>query len=305
MGWLYIVPVSDMPVKYGTGVLLLVTNNEEHRGRPVVVDNTTGELLSDRYVIVSIAQREAYKARLAREEAQSTQLSNTRFVASYHEPIKSAIKRLTLVEAGALMRLLPYIKWKSDGLVTLDGEQIAELLDRSRKRTNITLKTLCDVGVLDRRKGEGRYGRYTYYVNPTYHTFGVSPPKHAQFTKLFRNHADDVLAKVSLETAGFLYKLQPYIHREKCLLTASPDNPQAKAATIEQLAELTGTSKREVAKHLLNLRQKHVIIRATTFGKGAYFIHPELMFRLPSDIDESLAVRDMFNSVTEGDEFYD
>lgn len=272
--------------------------------RLVAVDADTGYPVEGA-VVRTQAQIAAYKARLAREQRESTQYISTRFVASYHEPIKAAIKRLTLVEAGALMRLLPYIKWKSDGLVTLDGEQIAELLDRSKKRTNITLKALCDVGVIDRRKGEGRYGRYVYYVNPTYHSFGISPPKKAQFTKLFRNHADDVLAKVSLETGGFLYKLQPYIHRERCLLTENPDDKHAKAATIEQLAELTGTSKREVAKHLLNLRQKHVVIRATTFGKGAYFIHPELMFRLPSDIDETLAVRDMFNSVVDGEEFYD
>lgn len=272
--------------------------------RLVAVDADTGFPVEGA-VVRTASQIEAYRQRREREQRQQTQLSTTRFVASYHEPIKTAIKRLTLVEAGALMRLLPYIKWKADGLVTLDGEQIAELLDRSKKRTNITLKALCDVGVLDRRRGEGRNGRYVYYVNPTYHSYGIVPPEKAQFTKLFRNHANDVLTRVSLETGGFLYKLQPYIHRERCLLTARPDDKHAKAATIEQLAELTGTSKREVAKHLLNLRQKHVVIRATTFGKGAYFIHPELMFRLPSDIDETLAVRDMFNSVVDGEEFYD
>jgi len=285
-------------------VLFLVTNNGEHRSRPVVIDNATGELLSDRYVVVSIAQREAYKARIAREQAQSTQLSNTRFVASYHEPIKSAIKRLTLVEAGAIIRLLPHIEWNADGRITLDGEQIAELLDRSRKRADVALKALCDIGILERRRGEGRYGKYVYYVNPSYHSYGIKPPNKAQFTKLFRKKAEDVLANVSLETCGFLYKLQPYIHREKCVLTAHPDEKGAKAATSEQLAELTGVHKRDVMRHMTALRQQHVITRATTYGRGGYFIHPDLMFRLTMDNDDSRDTRSMFDSLADGDEFY-
>ena len=137
-----------------------------------LIDIRTGEDLTTDYTIRSNKQVDAYRAKQRREQGYNF----TRFVASHHDPILHVIRDLSLVEAGVILRLLPHIKTQTGGRVVLTTEEIAKLVGSSRQRLDISLKALCDAGILSKqRTGAGN----VYTVSEEYHSYGVSLGKGA------------------------------------------------------------------------------------------------------------------------------
>lgn len=258
-----------------------------------LIDIRTGEDLTPDYTIRSNKQVDAYRAKQRLEQGYNF----TRFVASHHDPILHVIRDLSLVEAGVILRLLPYIKTQTGGRVTLTTEEIAKLVGRSRQRLDISLKALCDAGILSKqRTGKGN----VYTVSEEHHSYGVSLGKGAKFTKLYRETADHLLKEVSLETAGFLYKIQPFLHYELCFLTSTPEAPTdaMETMTIAEMAFQIGLSESEVKRHLAVLRRLGALMRVSTGERTGYIVHPDLMFRLAQETDWSTKMRGMFKSLT-------
>ncbi|SMO92789.1 hypothetical protein [Melghirimyces algeriensis] len=70
--------------------------------------------------VINIKQSEAYRQKLERERQQALNRGRT-WVACYHEPIRSIIKQLKLTEAGAIIKLLPYLRFKNGGRLINEG----------------------------------------------------------------------------------------------------------------------------------------------------------------------------------------
>lgn len=258
-----------------------------------LIDIRTGEDLTTDYTIRSNKQVDAYRAKQRREQG----FNFTRFVASHHDPILNVIRDLSLVEAGVILRLLPHIKTQTGGRVTLTTEEIAKLVGRSRQRLDISLKSLCNAGILSKqRTGKGN----VYTVSEEYHSYGVSLGKGARFTKVYREAADHLLSKVSLETAGFLYKIQPFLHYELCFLTSTPEAPSDAMETMGalEMARELDISDRDVYRHLSILKKNGALMRVSTGERTGYIVHPDLMFRLAQETDWSTKMRGMFKSLT-------
>ncbi|WP_257151163.1 hypothetical protein [Bacillus toyonensis] len=82
---------------------------------------TTGENRTQEYSLVNRKQAEGYKRAIVKEQYRL--LSRGRnWVASYHAPIREVIMGLTLTEVGAIIKLLPFLRFKSDGKLIKQGE---------------------------------------------------------------------------------------------------------------------------------------------------------------------------------------
>ncbi|MGM7680981.1 hypothetical protein ACSVDA_02385 [Cytobacillus sp. Hm23] len=80
----------------------------------LVIHRSTGEEVTADYVVTNRRQATAYRKRKEAEQYEITDVGK-RWVASYHDPIRSIIKNLSLFEAGAIVKLLHFcVLWKNN-----------------------------------------------------------------------------------------------------------------------------------------------------------------------------------------------
>lgn len=94
-----------------------------------IIDVTTGEDRTQEYGLVNRKQAEGYK------RAQYRLLSRGKnWVASYHDPIRELITGLTLTKARAIIKLLPFLRFKSNGKLIRDGKplKVARIFKRGK-----------------------------------------------------------------------------------------------------------------------------------------------------------------------------
>ncbi|WP_340031331.1 hypothetical protein [Bacillus tropicus] len=91
-----------------------------------IIDVTTGEDRTQEYSLVNRKQAEGYKRAIEKEQYRLISRGKN-WVASYHDPIREVITGLTLTEAGAIIKLLPFLRFKSDGKLIKDGKPLKQM----------------------------------------------------------------------------------------------------------------------------------------------------------------------------------
>ncbi|MEV2911335.1 hypothetical protein ABNF65_22685 [Paenibacillus larvae] len=276
---------------------------------PISVNPETGEKcmmvpLGRGYKVTSEEERrrnrEYYERKAANERRREM-----RWVACYHDPIRSITKDLSLTEAGALIRLLPFLRFKSDGKLISDGKplkqvDIRQIIGRSKRMTVDILARLEKLGVIT-KEINGRNNEY--YISFDYHTYGQTKEGDVKFTKLYQYHTNELTKDLNLNEIGLLYKILPYFHYQKFYLCDNPDEyieedadtGELEMLTREELAERIGHDVDTVTTLVGKLQSKGVLLSTKSMGTVNYMVHPDVMYRQDTeDLKYMKVVKDMF-----------
>lgn len=250
------------------------------------------------YEVTTQEQRDQRRKYYAQEKAKAQRLG-MRWTACYHDAIRSITRDLTLTEAGALIRLLPFLRFKSDGMLIDNGKplkqaDIQRIICRGKRSTIDILTRLEALGVVT-KEVSGRSNVYSISIE--YHTFG-NVRDGMKFTKLYQYHTNEITRDLDLNEIGLLYKILPYFHYRTFYLCANPDEPDEFAIehlTREQLAELIGHEPETVSRLVAKLSGKGVILSTKALNSVNYIVHPDVMYRQESEEPEyTEVVRKMF-----------
>ena len=261
----------------------------------VPFNDETGELLYGAgYTITSPEQRQAYLDRQAYVEREK----GSHWVSAYHESIGDIIGDLSLTHAGAILKLLPYMRFKADGKLISNGKplkqtEIQRIFKRSKRATIDILAELCDIGIITIVK-EGRSN--VFYVTSDYHTMGYVTDG-AKFTKVYQRKLQEVIEDLALNDVGLLYKILPFFHYSEYYLVVNPDETDVdriEHLTRDHLALLIGHDADTVTRVLVKLRGRKALMSTTSGNTTRYLVHPDLMFRQQRETEWTRAVRKMF-----------
>ncbi|WP_339225897.1 hypothetical protein [Bacillus sp. FSL P4-0290] len=261
-----------------------------------LIDVETGEDLTHLYSLRSRKQDEAYRKKIEQERYKSA--NTKRWVASYHDPIRAVIKDLSLIEAGAIVKLLPYLRFKSDGQLINGGKplkqaDIQRIIGKSRRATNTILGRLEALGII---KVAQRGRSNEYYISAEFHTMGDTK-EGASFTKLYQVKTNEIIADLGLSEIGLLYKILPFFHFSEYYLCANPDeeNPEViEHLGRDQLAKEIGHDRDTVTASIAKLQRKGAILSTKSGRTVRYLVHPDVMFRQTIETDWTQSVRKMF-----------
>lgn len=261
------------------------------------VDVETGEFFAENeYSLRNKKQVEGYKKRLKRELYESMTRKN--WVASYHDPIKGLLNTLSMDEFGAIIKLIPHMRFNSGGKLfygskRMGKEEIAKSIGKSMRQTSRLLSALVKASVVQTEK-EGR--RIVYSISKKYHTMGDA--RNAPFTKLFQGFIRKKFEKLTIQQAGILYAVLPYFHYKSFLLCANPyvpDEDEADPMTAKELAEVLRIDEKTVYRHMAALSKHGIVMGYKSHGVTTYRIHPDLMFRSWYDNNDAEEFREEFN----------
>lgn len=268
-----------------------------------MIDKDTGEYtdyvpLQEDYKMVHINSAQAYKERMRVDELKLVGRGKT-WVACYHDPIKSVIKEMSLIEAGSLLKLLPYLRFKAEGKIAHEGEtmslkDIGSILGKGKTQTTSILDALERLKVIVKQK-DGR--KNAYYISKTFHTMG-EVLEGMRFTKLYQKRTKEMLDKLKLNEAGILYKMLPYFHYSEYCLCSNPNEEDTNLLHMlsrEELAELIGHEPETVSRYIALLTNQNVILKMTSSKSVNYYVHPDVMFRKQTEDEKTVRMRDMFN----------
>lgn len=265
----------------------------DNTSKVVPINIETGEIALG-YTLQSPEQR-----KVARNIVDYRKLGKeSNWVASYHDAIKSVTKGLTLTQAGAVIKLLPYMRFKSEGKLINNGKplnqtEIQRLFKLGKRRTIQLIAELEDLGIIEVAK-EGRSN--VFYVSANFHTMGKVTPG-VKFTKLYQVKLSDIAANLPLNDLGILYKVMPYFHYSEFYLVDNPneeDVTQLRHLNREELAEAIGHEPETVSRLLSKLRGKRAILTTKSGNSIRYLCHPDLLYRLKQETEWSRSVRKMF-----------
>lgn len=278
-----------------TGSNGIVIAHDEESGKDFYIVPT------DDHVVKSKRQVEAAQDYFKREASKRMGRERA-WVACYHEPIKRIADQLGIELLGALMKLLPYIQFESEGLLKrgkmpMTRAEVEKAIKRSTCQTKMILKRLEDAGVLFKR----RNGRtFVYYVSEEYHTKGKA--RAIPFTKLFQTYAREKLEKLTLQEAGLLYMVLPYFHPTSFLLCTNPCEPDRRKAepmTQKELSELLGISVEQVRRHMRKLSRLGIVRIDAAFGAVNYRVHPDYMYRMDGETPTTMELRESFEKLNQ------
>lgn len=267
--------------------------------KKVLVDMETGTILKELKEgdkIVSKDQSEAYKQRLDYMSREN----NGHWVACHHDSINKVIQDISLIHAGAIMKLLPYMRFNKKGLlmnnnIPLNASDIESILERTRNVTSKILKELIEHKIINVKK-QGR--KNTYYINEKFHTLGIMK-KHSSFTKVFIEKLKEVSEKLNLNELGLLYKILPFFHYEKYCLCENPDETNLDDIvylTRATLSEKVNYSYDKLGILIKKLTVYGLMLNISSQRKSQYIIHPDLCYRKQNDSDHYAFTIELFNS---------
>ena len=265
-----------------------------------VIDIETGELVTDGSVYIrSKTQDDGYQKRLEKERyIYSTRDRN--WVASYHDPIERISKELSLTETGAIIKLLPYMRFKTQGKLIKDGKplkqaDIQRIFKRGKTATREILRILEEKGVIEVQK-EGRAN--VFYISAEFHEIG-NVDESERFTKLYQVRTREITEKLALHEAGILYKILPFFHYERYYLCANPnesDKDNLRYINRKELAQIVGLNEDDVSRTVNKLRDLGALMSTKSGRSVRYLVHPDLMFRQATETEWTKAVREMFEA---------
>lgn len=268
-----------------------------------IVDKGTGEYqdyipMNSEYKLIHRNSSDAYKEMKRVEELRIKGRGRT-WVACYHEPIKSIIKEMSLIEAGALLKLLPYLRFRTEGKITRDGDamelkEIQQVLGKGKTQTRNILDGLEKLKIIFKEK-DGR--RNAYYISKTFHTMG-EVLEGMRFTKLYQARTKEMLDKLKMNEAGILYKMLPFFHYSEYCLCSNPDEEDVtklEMLTREELSVLIGHEPETVSRYINSLVNQNVILKMVSSKSVNYYVHPDVMFRKQSEDEKTEKIRNLFN----------
>jgi hypothetical protein len=258
-----------------------------------VADIETGEI----FVIPILTEQQRRYAERARQ-IEVYKKKGPNFIACYSHEIRKINHELTLIEAGAMMRLLGYMRWNQGGkLIVKDKplrmKDLAKVFGKGETQTKAILKRLEAVElVIKVREGKSN----VFFINPRFFQFGGNLGT-GYFTKLYQVKARNLVKELTLQEAGMLWKVISYFHYGTYYLCANPDEPnpkEIKHMDRETLAAHIGHDVSTVS-HLMNaLRQKGALLTTESRGSKRYLINPDLMYRKNYEDAYTQSIRELF-----------
>jgi Mn-dependent DtxR family transcriptional regulator len=270
-----------------------------------VYDIRTGEKVDYKYILTQ-KQMEKLEEKNKMEKALKYGKSR-KFAQIKRKPIRWMMSKLTFTEAGAFIKLLPYIHYNQNTLsYSKDGEflkrkDIAKILGKSEERTKKILKKLCEVGAINKQK----IGRENIYiVNERFAYIGKMKNKKSIFTRLYLMPIKDKSKEMTLEELGFLYSIIPFFHYQTYALCHNPDcvfRDQIQFIRRTELAELLKVSPNTVTNLFNKLNKRGVIMYVKAYGVNAYILNPRILSRVHPLVEisspEYRYVTDLFDAM--------
>ncbi|WP_159081885.1 replication/maintenance protein RepL [Paenibacillus sp. CAA11] len=242
----------------------------------------------DGYVHESVEERERKRQYAQREDARKR---NTRhYVTSYHESVRSLTDVLEINELGAVMKIIPYMRRDKngdlyDGPKRMGIAEIARAVGKSQRWAESVVKTLISVGVLTESR-DGR--RKVFGVNPEYHTMGETIAG-ARYTKVYQTKTKSDVRNLSVQAAGLLYCMIPFIHYERLYLVHNPDERDGDLLQHMRQADLAreiGVEEQTVTRGMKELSRHGFVMRSEAFGAIVIKMNPDVMYRKKFDDDD-------------------
>src|SRR5690625_13636 len=271
---------------------------ELKRHNVAIVDLDYGEIMQDgEYYLRSRKQDEGFKQALEKERYISS-TSDKHWVASYHDPIEEVSNRLSLTETGAIIKLIPYMRFKTNGKLIKDGKPIKQadiqrVFKRGKTATRDILNKLESEGVISVLK-EGRSN--VFYISARFHDKG-SVRDSDKFTKLYQVRTREITDELELHEAGILYKILPYFHYTEYYLVDNPDEEDVSKLRYigrNELAKRIGMRRQDLTKAVNKLRSKGALMSTNSSNSTLYLVHPDVMFRQTTETEWTEVVRKMY-----------
>lgn len=264
-----------------------------------IIDVDTGELKGAEYSIRHRNQDASFQEMIEKERYIYA-TKDRHWVASYHDPIEAISEELSLTETGAIIKLLPYMRFKSEGKLIKDGKplrqtDIQRIFKRGKVATIRIIGTLEKQGVISVLK-EGRSN--VFYISARFHEKG-NVRETERFTKLYQVRTREITDSLALHEAGILYKILPFFHYSEYYLVDNPNETDAANLRYigrNELAERIGMRAHDLTLAVRKLRSKGALMSTESGQTVRYLVHPDLMFRQSKETKWTEAVRKMFDA---------
>lgn len=264
--------------------------------RVLPINAETGEIMKG-YTLHSPDQQVAARQWFEKKMNEYMNRDSRRWVAAYQTTIKEISRNLTLSQAGAIIKLLPYMRFKADGKLIDGGKplkqaEIARIFKRSRNVTADILRELEELGVITIIK-EGRSN--SFYISAKFHSMGELNGE--RFTKIYIGKLSDVCKDLEINEVGLLYKVLPYFHYSEFYLCSNPNEQQPeKLQHLDRngLAEAVGHDVATVSHLVAKLSAKKVMLSTKSGNSVRYLVHPDLLGRQKIESEWARSVRKLF-----------
>lgn len=236
---------------------------------------------ADEISVVSFDMLDEWRA--AKKRRELAKGPRRAYVNCYHDTNKAIGDTLAIHELGAVMKLIPYIKFNSGGQLYYEGERmsaahIAKVIGKSKRPTDAIIKTLVSNGILFTE----RNGRFVVYgINEEYHAIG-NHVRQTYFTKVYQVKTRTDVANLSIQAAGLLYKMIPYFNYEWCCLCENPeetDEKKIRYLSHRQIGQLLGTDRKFIDRYTKELIRFGFIAKYIVYDAELYVINPDIMYR--------------------------
>lgn len=266
----------------------------------LAIDANTGEILHNAVTLnpgdVYLTKEEAEKRRMYAElkNAKKRFHHGREYVVSYIDTVREITDKLTLGEAGGLVKLLLHLRINSDGAIIYKGKpakkiDLARIMGVSKPTAYKYVKKFAEVGVLTE-------AAEAYVINKRFHSMGWVGE--GSFTKLYTVKARKIISRLSNEEIGMLYNFLPYFHYLEYYLCENPDCDPDDIEYIGpvRLAELIGIDRKLVWERMKRLQKAGAVLITGTRNQTRYLVHPDLMFRQPegTETEWTRSVRKLF-----------
>lgn len=242
----------------------------------------------DGYIHESVEDRQ--RKRDHAQRAAAIGRDQRHYVQAYHEPVRKLTSMLGLNELGAIMKLLPYMRMDKAGDLYYEGVrmgsvEIAKAIGKAPRWTATLISTLMRCDILTEKR-EGR--RKVYGVNPEYHAIGRTL-NDGRYTKVYQTKLRSDVRDLTVQAAGLLYCMIPYIHYKMLYLCTNPDDPNTDALnhiTQASFARIVGIDEQTARRGLRELSKHGFIMRSDSFGTVVIRMNPDVMYRKETCDDE-------------------
>ncbi|MGG4142978.1 hypothetical protein ABEW34_07580 [Paenibacillus algorifonticola] len=282
-------------------------------GKQAYYDDETGRTLlvvdEAEFSVMSHEQLSAIQDAKRRKAAIEAAGGGRNYVVAYHVPVRKLNDILNLGEIGAVMKLIPYMRFDRNGELRYAAkrmgiEEIARAIGKARRWTVTLVSGLVTAGVLITEK-DGK--RNVYNVSEAYHTIGRAI-KGTTFTRIYQTKTRTDIAKVSIQAAGLLYKMIPYIHYEYMYLCCNPNvrhSDEIRHLSQTRFAEEVGVDDITALRCMRELITAGFVMRSEAFGAKIIRMNPDVMYRKrPRDENDEYTefVRNEFKQALSADE---
>ena len=264
------------------------------------VDTSTGEIITDGSAYIRHRSQDVGYGYAIEKERYIYSTTDVHWVASYHDPIERISRELTLTQTGAIIKLLPYMRFKADGKLVKDGNplnraDIQRIFKRGKTATGEIMTALEGAKVIHKRK-EGRAN--VYYMSDEFHEKG-NVKDGVSFTKLYQVRSREITDELNLHEAGVLYKVIPYFHYELFYLCANPnekDFDKLRFINRQELSDIIGLNVDDITRLVRKLKRLKALMSTESGVTVRYLIHPDLMYRMARETEWARSVRRMFDT---------